>query len=125
MRELGGEIRSIPQDSIKAGHQGGGVDHNVSSGREIRIGAIVTHHPNFRTRGLGEGGQEQHISHLFGPGTPVLVPGFQWGGWQKSVIDGKSQIMVPKIRALHGLSTDVLYSWWMSPPPPTSAVVGN
>ena len=32
-----------------------------------------------------------------------------------------------KIRASQGLSTDVLHSWWKTPPPPlnTPAVVGN
>ncbi len=34
---------------------------------------------------------------------------FQWSRWQKSGIDGKSQKMVPKFRALHGLSANVLY----------------
>jgi hypothetical protein len=32
------------------------------------------------------GGSGQNIPHLFGPGTPVLVPGFQWSGWSKFMV---------------------------------------
>jgi hypothetical protein len=27
-----------------------------------------------------------YIPHLFGPGTPVLVPGFQWSGWSNFMV---------------------------------------
>ena len=92
MRELGGEIRSIPQDSIKAGHQGGGVDHNVSSGREIRIGAIVTHHANFRTRGLGEGADKNSIFRTCSD--PVRLFWYQ----DFNGAGGKSQLLMAKVR---------------------------
>jgi hypothetical protein len=78
-------------------------------------------------KGQRGGGSEQNIPHLFGPGTPVLVPGFQWSGWSKSGIHGQIRLFDGQSRASQGLSTDVLHSWWKSPLPPqnTSAMAGN
>ena len=55
---------------------------------------------------------------------PVLVPGFQWSDCSNSSIHLRYVKTVSKSR---GLSTDVLHSWWKTPPPPlnTPAVVGN
>ena len=46
-----------------------------------------------------------YIPHLFGPGPPVLVPGFQWSGWSNSGIHGQIRVRDGQIRASQGLST--------------------
>jgi hypothetical protein len=51
-------------------------------------------------RGRTEGASADiYITHLFGPGTPLLVPGFQWSGWSNSVIHGQIRVRDGQIRA--------------------------
>ena len=66
-----------------------------------------------------------YIPHFFGPGNPVLVPGFQWSGWSKSGVYDQIRVFDDQIRASQGLATAVLHSGWKSPPHPqnTFAVV--
>jgi hypothetical protein len=58
-------------------------------------------------------GDKDRILRIF---APVLVPGLQWSDCSNSILL-LFEKMVLKSRASQGLSTDVLHSWWKSPPP--------
>jgi hypothetical protein len=58
------------------------------------------------------GSKDIYIPQFFGPGTPVLVPGFQWSGWSKSGIYDQFRVFDDQIRARGGNHRLILNWQW-------------